>query len=149
MSPSCSLARPIVFRRFVVACLLACLGTRAAGADVRDYARVPTQRMMVDDAGTDSAAAEKSAAPGGKSDPDEARKRRTAQSALFLVIGIAAVGLMLVLMVLLWGIRLRRRMKKRRRPSAEYDPLWYLRTRKTQPANPDTRAGETTDTNGT
>ncbi|MFQ5732674.1 MAG: hypothetical protein ACE5KM_12070, partial [Planctomycetaceae bacterium] len=88
--------------------------------------------------------------PGGKTDPDAARKRRTAQSALFLIIGIAAVGLFLILMVTLWGTRLRRRMKRRRRPPAVYDPLWYLKTGKDRkPANRDDATGTTHDANAT
>jgi hypothetical protein len=77
------------------------------------------------------------------------RKRAVVWSALFLVAGIAVLGVFLIVVVLLWGIRLRRRNRTRKPPPAPFDPLWYLRKGTTAESSPppaddaDPKPGET------
>lgn len=55
------------------------------------------------------------------------RKRTVVWSALYLVAGIALLGVFLIVVIVLWGIRLRQRNRTRKPREAPFDPLWYLR----------------------
>jgi len=65
-----------------------------------------------------------------KRDPpaERRRKRRLVRNALYVVWGIAVVGAVLIVFVLLWGIRIRRQTRSRTSKQPPYDPLWYLKT---------------------
>jgi len=73
---------------------------------------------------------------GRAADESKSRKRAVVWSALFLVVGIAVLGVFLIVVVLLWGIRLRRRNRTRKPPPAPFDPLWYLRQRTSEEPRP-------------
>ena len=58
---------------------------------------------------------------------DKKRKRAIAEYALYLVWGLAAVFALLLLMVILWGNRIRRETRTNPAKKTKHDPLWYLR----------------------
>lgn len=66
-------------------------------------------------------------------DDERQRKREIAGSAMYLVVGIAMIGALLIAMVLLWGVHVRRQTRRAVRTTSPHDPLWYL---KTQPKPP-------------
>ena len=52
---------------------------------------------------------------------------------MYVVWGIAGVGVVLIAGVLLWGARIRRRARNERLEPQPHDPLWYLKTNKKKP----------------
>jgi len=97
------------------------------------FAEPVLRRMMpVEKCSVGTSAADRSPTADGKtaepeSEESKTRKRAVLQTGLYLIVGIAVVGIALIIVVVLWGIRIRRR---RRRPTASktpFDPLWYLR----------------------
>lgn len=87
-------------------------------------------RAQVDVAHDPAVAERPVAAPAGSEAPmAEDEKQRAATAAVYLAVGVAFVGILLIALVLIWGIRVRR-LARRRVPSQSLpDPLWYLRTR--------------------
>jgi hypothetical protein len=112
---------------FSLAVVVACIGT-VGGAE---FAPPVPERMMA--VGADQpralfAAAETDAKRADGSDEEtKTRKRTVVWSALYLVAGIALLGVFLIVVIVLWGIRLRQRNRTRQPPDAPFDPLWYLR----------------------
>lgn len=135
-------ASPVIVRlcRLAAFCV-AVAGLQAASGANEPFVPVSRPRMMVDGPAANTAAGKSTAA--NKTDKTKTRRKQAAQTGFILIAGIAVIGVLLIVVVLLWGIRLRRRIKKRR-PLPAYDPLWYLKTDKARTARPD-RPAETTD----
>lgn len=78
------------------------------------------------------------------SDPDAGQRRQKLKAALYIVGGIAFVGVVAILGIVLWGIRVRRRARTRTKPNSPLDPLWYLRKGSKAASDPD--ASQQTET---
>jgi hypothetical protein len=87
-------------------------------------------RMLVATAGTGTQKT------GDADEKTKTRKRTVVWSALYLVAGIALLGVLLIVVIVLWGIRLRQRNRTRKSPEATFDPLWYLRKGSTGTSEP-------------
>lgn len=72
--------------------------------------------------------AAKSVADGGssKASPRE-RKKSAARLMMYVVWGIAGIGVVLIAGVLLWGAKIRRGIRREKTPPEPHDPLWYLK----------------------
>jgi len=75
----------------------------------------------------DASAASTGKAPEGKRPALPAGKRVEFLSAMILWCVIVFVGLALVAMVMIWGRRLRRAVRRQPTASTVPDPLWYLK----------------------
>jgi len=65
--------------------------------------------------------------------PDEGdpqKKLKIVQSALLMLLGIVFVGMVLLSLVILWGVRVRRNAKKSLPTQKALDELWYLKPEK-------------------
>jgi hypothetical protein len=94
------------------------------------------------------AVAIEAAQPDNAVDPaphDLAERQRVATAMVYVVIGIAVVGIALIVLIILGGHRIRQRARARAGRAADLDPLWYLRKqprsenagpRSTPPAEP-------------
>lgn len=97
-----------------------------------EFAPAPDGRIMGPGRGvpgSSSSTATTSSPSKDESPASKTRKRAVVQSALYLVVGIALLGVLLIVVVVLWAIRLRQRLRLRKglpRKGA-FDPLWYLR----------------------
>jgi hypothetical protein len=58
---------------------------------------------------------------------EKAAKQRTATAMVYVVVGIAVVGITLIVLIILSGHRLRQRARSRTSRAPDLDPLWYLR----------------------
>lgn len=94
-----------------------------------------------------SRSAETETAAESDSDAETVRRKRKIQAAFYLLGGIAFVGALTILGVLLWGIRVRRRAREQLKPGSAPDPLWYLRKEnKEKPAaDPEDRETDVND----
>jgi hypothetical protein len=89
---------------------------------------LPGAGLTLVEAATD-AASSRTAADGSPADsPEEkAAKQRTATAMVYIVVGIAVVGLTLIVFVILGGHRIRQRARSRMSRAPQLDPLWYLK----------------------
>ena len=58
------------------------------------------------------------------------KKQQTVTVAVYLAFGVALLGMLLIVLVLVWGVRVRRLVRTRVPSQSLPDPLWYLRNRK-------------------
>ena len=70
---------------------------------------------------------------------DDEEKQRAATAAVYLAAGVAFVGILLIALVLIWGVRVRRLARTRVPSQSHPDPLWYLRTRTSGPVREPSR----------
>jgi hypothetical protein len=93
-------------------------------------------------------------AQAGSSVGDEAPKipaetrQRTVATAVLLLLGIVGAGLILMLLVLLWGVRVRRIARAPLPGQSPVDPLWYLRPKPPRKTRAAGRSPETDITRG-
>ncbi|MEX0717634.1 MAG: hypothetical protein WD066_13660 [Planctomycetaceae bacterium] len=73
------------------------------------------------DADADAAEAARRAAK------ERARRERVVASGLLAIVGIAIIGGMLIIVTILWGGSLRKRVRTAPRATPPQDELWYLR----------------------
>ncbi len=116
--------------------LMSGVAATARGNGIESYRAIANQQ----DIGNDS--------PGPADFPAETQSDALVAAALLLV-GIAVVGLILILLILLWGVRVRRVMRTRLPPTGRQDELWYLRPNKEHPADGDDPGKPTSDGSGT
>ncbi len=119
-------------------CLMVFVIAGPAAASAQHAAPIPAQVT-----GTDgqSAPAEKA---------NRHSKRRVATVAVYLLVGVAFVGLALLGLIVLWGNRLRRIARKLPPRQSQTDEFWYLRPKKeietnreSQPPGSDANGKET------
>jgi hypothetical protein len=60
---------------------------------------------------------------------EEAARQRALTSAILMLGGVLFIGAMMIVLILLWGFRVRRIARKPLPRSTPIDPLWYLRAR--------------------
>jgi hypothetical protein len=60
---------------------------------------------------------------------------------MLLLLGIIIVGLLMIIMIMLGGWAIRRRVRQRRGPSVPLDDAWYKRPMETAPTPPPGEAG--------
>jgi hypothetical protein len=106
-------------------------------------ARGQESRSAADDGVQQAAPAKdqsRSAASASTADGKPARQARgIAIAAVYLVVGIAMVGALLIALVMLWGARMRRGARTRLPPTPPPDPLWHLKPRREPGNRPDDR----------
>jgi hypothetical protein len=72
--------------------------------------------------------------PGAAAEPE-----RLLGLAIYLLVVIAILTVSLLIILMLWGVRVRRQVRKPLSPVHPPDPLWYLKTKKhpaTEPGRP-------------
>lgn len=52
-----------------------------------------------------------------------------------LILGIATIGVAMIGLTILWGIRIRRNLRRGSTKSPPLDPLWYLRSKTRRPTH--------------
>ena len=71
--------------------------------------------------------------------PDPARRREQRENAVsaatMLILGIATIGVAMIGLTILWGVRIRRNLRRNESKSTPLDPLWYLRSRTRRPTH--------------
>lgn len=58
---------------------------------------------------------------------EQQRREGTFTAGVLLLIGVTAVGLLLIAAAILWGAKVRRLVRRPQARSAKQDELWYLR----------------------
>ena len=68
-------------------------------------------------------------------EPNRERRKRIVQLAGYLLLLLALSGLLLVTVIVLWGFRARRVVRKPLPQVSPVDELWYLRPKQPKPAD--------------
>lgn len=81
----------------------------------------------------------------GESEAERQRRERVVTGGMLLLAGIAAAGAALVGLVVLWGVRVRRVLRRPLPEQSARDNLWYLRPKKETPSGGARDASEADD----
>lgn len=73
---------------------------------------------------------------------DREAKERAVSAGILVLLGITIAGMGMVLLVMIWGRRVRRISLRSSGKTAPADPFWYLRAKPRQPDGPSGRTGE-------
>ena len=66
-------------------------------------------------------------------EPGEAERQRALTTAILMLGGVLFIGAMTIVLILLWGFRVRRIARRPLPRTTPVDPLWYLRGRQDRP----------------
>jgi hypothetical protein len=159
MCGSCSLARKGISMRYskrdalnqghdriVVAIICAVVWTALCGTAFggKAFDETPTSEMpsVTPEAGSQQA--------GASDESARIKQKQALQAATLLLVGITFVGVATIVILLLWGVRVRRLARRHLKPSSRVDEHWYLKGESSNSANesrqssdPDLKTDET------
>lgn len=81
--------------------------------------------------------------PAGTAEEEEQRRRQnTVAAGVLILLGVAAIGLLLIAGALIWGGKLRRMVREPVEPRTQEDDLWYLRHPDAAEADPEQQSSQ-------